>query len=149
MQGARRRTRSQDPKITPGPKAGAQTLSHPGDSLIYSSNVNWMPTMLFTRYWSDSVKTRQMGAHPQLECSPQPPTQVAQSFTVPRDILNSFLWTSPLHHKLHDVRALGLFSLPLNILSPGTPGWLSSWASAFSSGGDPGVLGWSPTSGSP
>ena len=31
----------------------------------------------------------------------------------------------------------------------GTPGWLSGWASAFSSGCDPAVPGWSPTSGSP
>ena len=30
----------------------------------------------------------------------------------------------------------------------GAPGWLSNWASAFSSGRDPGVLGSSPTSGS-
>ena len=29
-----------------------------------------------------------------------------------------------------------------------TPGWLSSWASAFGSGRDPGVLGSSPTAGS-
>ena len=31
----------------------------------------------------------------------------------------------------------------------GTPGWLGGWASAFGSGRDPGVLGLSPTSGSP
>ena len=31
----------------------------------------------------------------------------------------------------------------------GTPGWLSGWVSAFASGRDPGVLGWSPTSRSP
>ena len=34
------------------------------------------------------------------------------------------------------------------ILYLGTPGWLSGWVSAFSSGRDPGVLGSSPTSGS-
>ena len=31
----------------------------------------------------------------------------------------------------------------------GAPGWLSDWASAFGPGRDPGVLGLSPTSGSP
>ena len=31
----------------------------------------------------------------------------------------------------------------------GVPGWLSSWAAAFGSGHDPGVLGSSPASGSP
>ena len=33
-------------------------------------------------------------------------------------------------------------------LDEGAPGWLSHWASDFSSGHDLGVLEWSPTSGS-
>ena len=42
-----------------------------------------------------------------------------------------------------------VFSNPLILKSKtGAPGWLSGWASAFSSGHDLGVLGSSPTSGS-
>ena len=42
---------------------------------------------------------------------------------------------------MHGCNDLGLIAIE-------APGWLSGWASAFHSGHDPRVLGWSPTSGS-
>ena len=63
------------------------------------------------------------------------------------------VWFAASHFNLFWVSVpssgkLELILLHNIVLRFGTSGWLSGWASAFGSGHDPGIWGWSPTSGS-